>query len=115
MGVHLATRRRMLARYGRPMILQRHNPPSGAAPADLTLQGFMYPFAAEKIAAPIRQGDANAAILNDEIAAAGWPGPPGNGDWLVVDGVSYQIVGADPLYDGATLIGFNMWIRGGEP
>ncbi|HEY0182350.1 MAG TPA: hypothetical protein VGC09_06025, partial [Rhodopila sp.] len=99
MASFLAGRRRMLATRGRPMTLRRANPADGGiVPADLTVQGFLFPYAPERIAGPVRQGDAQVQMLADEIAAAGWPGPPRAGDWLVVDGATWLIQGANPVF-----------------
>jgi hypothetical protein len=112
---HIDTRRRLIGRMGRPMTLRRPNPASGSPPADLRVQAYLYPFSPQLIAGPIKQGDAQVQMLNDEIAAAGWPGPPGAGDWLVIDGKTWQIEGANAVYDGSTALGFNLWVRGGQP
>lgn len=115
MGALLNSRRRMLAKDGRPMILSRPNPASGSPPAPVTVQGYLFPFAPEKIAGALRQGDASVQILNDEIAAATWPGPPTAGDWLQIDGLTWLVQGSGPLFEGATLIGHSLVARGGEP
>jgi hypothetical protein len=115
MGAHLTARRRLILSKGRPMTLRRPNP--GAAPAepDVTLTGCLYPYAPEKIAGPLRQGDAQVQILHDEIAAVGWTDNPGTGDWLVIDGLTWLVQGEGPVYEGPTLIGHSLTVRGGQP
>ena len=115
MSLHLDGRRRLLAAKGRTMTLRRPNPASGAAPADLPVLAYLWPYAPDKVAGAIRQGDAQVQMMDDEIAAEAWPGPPRTGDWLVVDGATWLVQGANPVYDGAVLIGHNLWIRGGSP
>lgn len=115
MSALLNARRRMLAKDGRPMTLGRPNPASGSPPANVTVQGFLFPYAPEKIAGALRQGDAQVQILDDEITAAAWPGPPTSGDWLVIDGLTWFVQGSGQIFDGAALIGYSLWVRGGEP
>lgn len=135
MANQLATRRRMLAAKGRPMLLRRIVPQVlgdlHPSPTDLTVQGYSYPYTPDRIAEPVRQGDAQVQILNDEIVNASWPSTlnfmtgvyisipgstlPGADDFVVIDGLVWVIVGNSPCYDGAALIGHSLWVRGGEP
>lgn len=113
MGAFLASRRRSLSAKGRPMTLSR---PNGSAPAvGVVVQGFVYTATPEPSASPASQDIGMAAILNDEIVAAAWPGPPKKGDWLQVDGVTWQVVGNALVYEGAVLIGHTLTIKGGKP
>jgi hypothetical protein len=109
MSSFLISRRRLLAQRGRPMVLRRPGTPY----IDVTVQGFKAAFSPEQITGGVQQGDCRVQILADEITAAAWPGPPKNKDSVVVDGRTWSVQGATPLYDGATLLGFSLWVRGG--
>ena len=79
---------------------------------DVTLQGFARSYNPEELVGGVMQGDQQVATLNDEIAAAAWPGPPARGDRLVIDGHATVLQGAMALFEGARLIGWNLWTRG---
>lgn len=113
MAGHGDARRRAIAAKGRPATLRRQTATKPAAYADLPVQVFIVGYRPEQITGGLQQGDAQARALNDEIAAAGWP-PPRAGFLLVVDGQTFAVQGSAPAYDGADLIGWNLWIRGGK-
>jgi len=113
MGAHLDARRRTLGQMGRPMTLRRQLTVSPQTYADLTVQGFDRAFQPQEIQGGVRQGDRRVEILNDELAAAGWPALRGQVLRLVIDGTTVTVVDAFPLYEGATLIGHSLWCRGG--
>ena len=95
---------------------QNPNAPIGTNPITeiaVGLLGVMRGYRPEQLNGDIRQGDSNVAILNDEIAAAAWPGPPHVNDKLTIDGVDWTIQGAFNVWDGTTLIGHDLWVRGG--
>lgn len=112
MADFLTTRRRVLARYGRTITLQRPN--DSPPPTDLPVVGYPAAFAPDAVQPPVTQGDMQVQILNDEIAAAEWPNP-GQGTYAVIDGVAWAVLGATPAYDGTTCIGWSLWVRGGQP
>ena len=90
------------------MVLTRQA--KGATPAvSVTLMGFPRTYRPEEIQGGVQANDQQVEILNDEIAAAGWPVPPGNPDRLVIDGRTSTVKGARPIYDGPTLIGWSIW------
>lgn len=103
-----SSRRGMLAARGRAMTLRR------TGQADLTVVGFATAYRPEQVAGAVRQGDQRVAITAIEIAAASWPGPPRPGDFLVVDGKTWAIEGAEPKHEGLVCAGFDLWIRGGQ-
>lgn len=120
MTVFLQTRRRQIQAKGRPVVLRRAGtfdastmqPPANI---DVTVQ-CRTPrqlFRAEQSVQGLVQGDEEAWILNDEIAAAGWPGPPKAGDTMIIDGANWSVVGNRAVYAGPLLIGHNITIRGG--
>ena len=107
MGGFVATRRAHLRVKGRPMLLAR------VGGASVTVQGLLRHYAPQQVTGAIRQGDAQLFIGNDEIAAAAWPAPPIARDRVTVDGFVWTIEGAEAVWDGAVLAGWNLWIRGG--
>jgi hypothetical protein len=91
------------------MTIRRGSTPPGPIVA---LQGFAHGFAPGQIANGVQQGDMRVEIGADEIAAAGWTAPPRNPDRVTMDARTWTVLDARPLYDGAELLGFSLWIRG---
>jgi hypothetical protein len=89
------------------MTLQR-----GAAGAAVTVKGASTQYRADQLLGGIIQGDRRVEILADEIAAAAWPAPPKKNDRLTIDGVVTTLQGAEALFEGATCIGYRLWVRG---
>ena len=115
MGAHLNARRHNIARAGRPYTLRRQTAYTPAATySSVTVQGYRRTYRTDELSGALVQGDWALEILNDEIAAATWSGPPINGDELL-DGslATYAVQGAAPVYEGSTLIGYTLQIRGG--
>lgn len=110
--MHLATRRRQIAAKGRPVTLRRQTVTRPPAYSDVTVRAFFYAYTPDKVTDALREGDRRVEILNDEIAAAGWPGPPKATDTVLADGQTLSVLGATPLYDGATLLGYRLMVRG---
>lgn len=112
MGTFLNTRRYHIARRGRPMTLRR--PLTTTTVSDVTVAGIDRAYKPEQVAGDIRQGDRMVAILNDEITAAGWPGPPRPRDLMLIDGLQATVEGSFAIYDGAVCIGHDIQVRGGR-
>lgn len=112
MSAQLAARRRLIARYGRPMVLRRQTGVNPVAYQELPIAGYLTAFRPEQLSGGVQQGDASVAILNDELAAAGWP-PPRAQNAIVIDGKTWQIVAAPPMFERAVLLGYKLWVRGG--
>ncbi|MFC0410941.1 hypothetical protein [Roseomonas elaeocarpi] len=111
MSHHLETRRRLIRSRGRTMTLIRQA--RGATPAiSLPLIGFPRAYRPDEIQGGVQANDQQVEILNDEIAAAGWPAPPANPDRLVIDGRTSTVKGARPVYAGAELLGWSIWVTG---
>jgi hypothetical protein len=112
MSQFLASRRKQINAKGRPMTLRRLLTTS--TKVDVTLNGFISTFRPEQIGVgAIQQGDASIAILNDEIVAAAWPGPPRTRDQMLIDGRVWTVQGSTPIYEGTDCIGYNLFCRGG--
>lgn len=108
---HLAAgRRRAILARGRTMTLRRAAGP-GVPQVDVSLVGFPRLYQPGEIEGAIQQGDQRVEILNEEIVAAGFPAP-GKGIWLVLDGRQVKVEGAMPVYEGAAVIGWSLWVRG---
>jgi hypothetical protein len=110
MGQMLETRRRMIRTRGRAMRLIRRAS-SGVPQQAVDLIGFPRLYRPGEIEGSIQQGDQQVEILNDEIAAAGF-GQPGTGQKLILDGREVTLQGSRPVYEGATVIGHSLWVRG---
>lgn len=107
MGALASARGRMLAARGRPMVLSRVNGPS------VTVVGFARQYQPQELVGAVVQGDQRVEIGAAEIAAAGWPAPPARPDRLVIDGRSATVQGAVAVHEGAAVIGYSLWVRGG--
>jgi hypothetical protein len=107
-GIHADARRALLRDRGRAMVLRRQATPA----VTVTVQGYPRAYSPGELQAGVQQGDVRIEILNDEIAAASWPGPPRNPDRILMDGRTYTVLGAFPMYEGETLFAYSLWTRG---
>ena len=109
----VSSRRRMIQRKGRVMQLGRQVGVGDAGRESVTLKGFFSVFAPDQLAeGGLQQGDGRVAITADEIAVAGWPGPPRAGDEMDFDGGVWAVVGVESVFDADALAGFNLTLRG---
>lgn len=99
----LASRRRLVASRGRPVTFTR-----GAAVS--TVKAFLGPWTADNAVTPGEQGDGVLYSADDLV-----PFGPRAGDFVAIDGATWVVLGAPPVYDGPALIGYNLHIRGGQP
>jgi len=104
--------RAALHRAGRPMTLRRVD---DGVERLATVHGKSSGFRPGEIVGPVSIDDRRIRIsaldLADEAAAGRWPAdvpPPARLDRL--DGAAVQ--GADPLWDGTTLVGWVVWVNG---
>jgi hypothetical protein len=95
------------------MTLQRLVRGSAAIERSVDLIGFPHGFQADQMAAGVKQGDQLIETLDDELQAASWPDRPRDPDKLLLDGRTWTLVDASPVYDGALRIGWRLWVRGG--
>jgi hypothetical protein len=65
-----------------------------------------------EISGLLQQGDRRVVIGTAEIQAAAWPAPPRKGDFVVIDGVSTAVQGAEARYLGNTILAYKLWVRG---
>ena len=91
-----------LARFGRPMVLRRTKlgPSQLVIPLEVTVYGTADGYVPKALIGSLIQGESVVIFSNKEIAAAQWPGPPQNGDQIVIDGKQRTISGVDPKYLG---------------
>lgn len=106
----LGVRRRHIARHGRQMELRR--PTSTTSYTSVPVRGIFSGYKPEQMTGGVQQGDAKVSILNDEIALLAWPGPPRRRDAMLIDARVWNVEGATLIYDGDTLIGHDLWVRG---
>lgn len=110
-GTHYRARKRQISRAGRAMTLRRYS--STSSHVDVAVTGTLSQYTPEQIGVgEIQQGDGTVAIMNDEILAAGWPGPPRNGDRIVIDGRTWAVKASFAVYERDNLIGHNIYVRG---
>lgn len=101
-----ASRARLLARFGRPVTLKRGT-------AEAACLGTVTRYAPDEIAGTtLRQGDAHVEILASDLTAAEYPVPPRNPDSLITAANHWTVLFANPVHDGADLIGWTLAVRG---
>ena len=110
----LESRRRNMARKGRPMLLRRQTTTDSSGNLDVSVSGYKSSFTPTADTNDIQQGNAMMSILNDEIVAAAWPGPPMVGDVVIIDGAQWGVIGSEALYEGVVCIGHVLSIHGGR-
>lgn len=103
----LASTSGMLRTYGRPMTLRRRVGTTTAF-TDVALSGTLRGYSAQELQGGVLQGD--ALVVLD--AATGALGVPRRGDFLVVDGRTWAVQGAVQRAVGATVVGYDVWVRG---
>lgn len=96
------------------MVLRRLLTANPSTFTDVTVMGYLALFRAEQVGVgSIIQGDGTVQILNDEVAAAGWPGPVRAKDQMVIDGRIWTVLGSAEVWEGGNLIGYSINVRGG--
>jgi hypothetical protein len=79
---------------------------------DVDVYGADRGYKPQEIAGLLQQGDRSVTIGTAEIVTASWPAPPKKGDFLVIDGVSTAVQGAEPRYLGNAVLAYILWVRG---
>jgi len=100
-----------LKRYGRAMKLRRRIGTTSSY-VDVDVKGVASGFKPDELVGLVQQGDRSVIISNAEIAATGWPGPPRKGDFVVIDGVTAAVQGAEAKYLGSEVLAHVVWVRG---
>jgi len=113
-AAYAASRRRRILATGQPMTLRRQTGVNPATYADVVLTGVFWAYTPERITGGVQQGDATVSITSDEIATAGWPAPPRARDLVIAEGRTWSVVGASPVSIGSAVLGYSIWIRGGQ-
>jgi hypothetical protein len=101
---------RMLRQYGSPVTLRRQ---TTGAPIDVVCMARVDLFRPEQFVGGILQGDRQVVLSNDEIAAAGWPGPPRKGDQMIIQGRTTVVQGAASIYIKGAVVRHDLQVRGG--
>jgi len=100
-----------LAQYGRAVTLRRRAGTS-ATFTDVTVHGVAKGYRPQELLGGVTQGDQSVTISNQEILAAGWPGPPVRGDLLVIGGKTTTVQGCETKYLGSDILAHVLWVRG---
>ncbi|MDB5380226.1 MAG: 38, APCd [Rubritepida sp.] len=103
------TTARMLARFGRGMVLQRRIGKTEAF-TSATRLGKESAYKPTELVGLVQQGDLKVIIGPDLGAIAA---PLKKPDRILIDGIAYTIQGAIPRYAGAVVDGYELWVRGG--
>jgi len=99
---------RMLARHGRPMVLQRRVGKTEAF-TSVTVLGKESAYKPTELVGLVQQGDLKVIIGPDLGAIAA---PLKKPDQMLIDGRLHTIQGATPRYAGAAVDGYELWVRG---
>ena len=102
---------RMLARYGRPMVLQRRVGKTDAF-TSITRFGKDSAYRPQDLIGLVKQGDLKV-IIGPDLGAI--TSPLKTPDQILIDGRAYTIQGATPRHVGTMLDGYELWVRGGSP
>ena len=63
--------------------------------ASVVVRAVIRGYKPDELVNDIVQGDRQVTISNAEILAAGWPGPPGRSDTVVIDGETAAVLLCD--------------------
>jgi hypothetical protein len=107
-GVLNACITNMLARHGRAMTLRRRTGTTETF-TDAAVRGYLTSFRPDQLTGGVRQGDAQVTLGSATAPLSG----VATGDLLTIDGASWSVLRAQPLYAGATVAGWRLWVRGG--
>lgn len=105
---YAAARARAMASRGRTVAFARSNV-APAPPTTASVLAFLRAYQAGELQGGLQQGDAR---LETGTLAAPFA-PPAKGDRVTIDGRAWTVLGAAPVSEGATLIGYSLTIRGG--
>ncbi|MBP2233086.1 hypothetical protein J2847_006421 [Azospirillum agricola] len=107
----------LMRRHGRPVVLRRQLPTTPVSFATVVVQGLERAFGVHELAGAIVQGDHQVIVLEEELAAAGYPLPVQHNDLVVIgpivtDGV-WQRGSGRPLtiQDPGPRAGVGFWIQ----
>ncbi|AXC25911.1 MULTISPECIES: hypothetical protein [Acetobacter] len=107
MGQITETRKRLLARSGRQMVLTARD---GSNP--VTLRAYAPPPQSSQLADGMPKAPFIAQTLADELSAAN---VTPKAQWHLTDGPkTYSLTDATPVYDGATICGWTLIAAGGD-
>ena len=103
-----------LKQFGRQITLRRQTliPGSAQVPLDVAVYAVTRNYTAKELIGSIIQGDTEVTFTNSEIATAQWPGPPKNGDKVVIDGKMRNIESVEPKYLGTVILVYICQVRG---
>ncbi|MDO9712453.1 hypothetical protein [Paracraurococcus lichenis] len=99
-----------LAKYGRPMPLQRRQ--TGGTVVDVDVNCLMRSFRPTELIGGIQIGDAQVIADAAPLIAAGL-GQPKKSDLMTIDGRVWIVQNATPRAIGATVLAYDVWVRGG--
>ena len=99
----------MRRQRGQPVTLRRMV--SGMA-VDVTVVATVMGYQPNEITGGVMQGDRKAKLSDNEIVAAGWPGPPRKGDILMIDGRTFTAITCDTVKMGSVVLSHTMQVRG---
>jgi len=108
MGALLAGRRRLIARFGRPVTIRRGNLDGSVTSADFV--GALTRFSAAQLVGALSQDDARLEMMADVLG--GFPVPPRAIDEVLSDGLSFNVQFVASVHEGPLLIGWSLTLRG---
>lgn len=100
---------RILARFGRPVTLRRRQAMTTTF-TEVTANGYLRQFSPEEIAGGVMNGDARLIIDAEPLQAMA---PPVKGDFVLIDGRNWAVLGAHARMTSDNLTSYELWVRGG--
>jgi hypothetical protein len=99
---------RILERFGRPVTLRRRIG-TGTTFTEATANGYLRQFSPEEIAGGVMNGDARLIIDAEPLSNLA----PVKGDFVLIDGRSWAVLGAHARMTSDNLTSYELWVRGG--
>lgn len=104
---------RMLARYGRTIMLRRRVGMSSAF-TDIALLGRIRDVRPDELVGGVKQGDAKVVVEAAPVLAAAGFAPPRKGDFIVAEGRTWAVEGCETRFIATGVDGYELHLRGGS-
>lgn len=100
----------MIHRYGQPVTLRRT---TGPVHYDVDVTAIVNEYMPNELVGGIQQGDRRVVISNREIAERQWPGPPVQGDKVIINGKTTTLqANPDTKRIGDVIVKHDLRVRG---
>lgn len=101
----------MIQKYGQPVTIRRM---TGSIPFDVDVIAIVNDYVPNELVGGIQQGDRKVTISNREISSHQWPGPPVQGDKVLINGKTTTLqANPDTARIGDVIVKHDLRVRGG--